>query len=225
MELEQAQQLGNELRAALSPYCVRIEIAGSTRRFKPDPKDLEIVAIPETGTFQIADLWGESQTVVMVNRLEDALSEYLTSDGPWVLDDQLRRAGPNYKRLRHKALDVACDLFITDARKWAYTFTIRTGPGDFSTALVKRAHYLRMFFDGCLLHKHPPMFFDGRTVPCPIGARCSQVVELTEEMDLFAALKMPYIPPERRGEVSPQTVLDISVEGGQRLDAFSARMA
>ena len=225
MKLEQAQQLANELCAELAPYCVRIEIAGSVRRLKAEPRDLEIVCITETGTFQMANLFGESQPVVLVNRLEDALSQYLTSDGPWQLDDQLRRAGPHYKRLRHKALDVACDLYITDARRWAYTFTIRTGPADFSTALVKRAHYLRSFFDGSLLYKHPPMFFDGRTVPCPIGASCSQVVELAEEMDLFAALQMPYIPPERRGEVSPQIVLDISVEGGQRLDAFSARMA
>lgn len=47
MHLEQAEQIANQIVKRLSPYCERIEIAGSIRRQNPSPKDIDLVLIPE----------------------------------------------------------------------------------------------------------------------------------------------------------------------------------
>ena len=46
MTLERAKEIAEKVVSQLSPYCERIEIAGSVRREKPFPKDVEIVCIP-----------------------------------------------------------------------------------------------------------------------------------------------------------------------------------
>ena len=56
MELQQAQALAEELASGLEPGCTRIEIAGSVRRGKPEPHDLEIVAIPKSTFVQTGNL-------------------------------------------------------------------------------------------------------------------------------------------------------------------------
>ena len=47
MQLCKIQRIANSVLKELKPYCERIEIAGSIRRQKPDPNDIEIVAIPK----------------------------------------------------------------------------------------------------------------------------------------------------------------------------------
>ena len=46
MTLAYAQQMAEALVELLAPACERIEIAGSVRRGKARPNDVEIVAIP-----------------------------------------------------------------------------------------------------------------------------------------------------------------------------------
>ncbi|GAJ14573.1 unnamed protein product, partial [marine sediment metagenome] len=46
MKLEQAQKIAEEVVKRLSPYCQRIQIAGSIRRQKPQVRDVDIVLIP-----------------------------------------------------------------------------------------------------------------------------------------------------------------------------------
>ena len=46
MKWQQAWEIGMEVVEAMSPACDRIMIAGSVRRPKPEPKDIEIVYIP-----------------------------------------------------------------------------------------------------------------------------------------------------------------------------------
>lgn len=47
MKLELAKTIANRLRERMSPFCERIEIAGSVRRQKDKVNDIEIVAIPK----------------------------------------------------------------------------------------------------------------------------------------------------------------------------------
>ena len=61
--------LAEKVRAGLEPLCVKIEIAGSIRRFRPEVHDVDLVAIPKNlseagplgGTVQISDsvVWKE----------------------------------------------------------------------------------------------------------------------------------------------------------------------
>ncbi len=201
MKLSAIQPLADSLLEQLRSACVRLEIAGSIRRQKPDPKDIEIVCIPSTGeyTVPVYEMFAApAATVHQVNHLEDALMT-LIAGGEWEFDPIVKRNGPRYKRLRHVTSGVCCDLFLTTSREWGYTFTIRTGPSDFSKALVTYAHRRTMFFNGNLLHKHAPVFdSNGEVKPCPAGERCLRIVETPEERDVFRALEMPWIEPSRR---------------------------
>jgi DNA polymerase (family 10) len=46
MELEKAKDIAREVIKELEPYCQRIQVAGSIRRQKPFPRDIDIVLIP-----------------------------------------------------------------------------------------------------------------------------------------------------------------------------------
>ena len=50
MKYEEALKIAEEVKALLAPHCLRIEIAGSIRRKKPEVKDIEIVAYPSPTT-------------------------------------------------------------------------------------------------------------------------------------------------------------------------------
>lgn len=198
MQLAQVQPIAQSLVEQLSSACVRIAIAGSVRRQKPEPQDIEIVAIPSLGRYAVQDLWGIDVEEHSVNHLEDALVT-LFDLGEWEFDPALRRNGPRYKRLRHIASGVCCDLFITDARRWGIIYTIRTGPGDFSKALVSFARRNGMFVQDGLLHKHLAEFdAAGEVKPCPAGERCMRIVETPEERDVFKALGLQWLEPKQR---------------------------
>ncbi|GAI99638.1 unnamed protein product [marine sediment metagenome] len=46
MELEKAKVIARKVVKELSPYCDKIQVAGSVRRQKPTVKDIDIVLIP-----------------------------------------------------------------------------------------------------------------------------------------------------------------------------------
>src|SRR5512139_1002751 len=197
MKLETIQPIADSLIERLSSACLRIEIAGSIRRRKPEPNDIEIVAIPALGSYTITDLFGAAVEEHPVNHLEDALLT-LFGLGEWDFDPVLRRNGPRYKRLLHIASGVCCDLFITDARRWGLIYTIRTGPGDFSKALVSYARRRGMFVLDGLLHKHTPQLDASGKPTCYSGERCGFIVSTPEEHDVFIALGLPFIEPRKR---------------------------
>lgn len=197
-----ALEIAHSLVATLSPGCERIEIAGSLRRGKANPKDIEIVAIPHVTKSPIRDMFGNEYDSEECNHLEAAI--YTACLGDWAYDMAVKRNGPRYKRLRHIS-GIACDLFITDARRWGAIYTIRTGPGEFSQMLVSRARRLGMFVDEGLLHNHRRAYretWDGRTnipLPCEKGDACPLIIPTPTEESFFAALKVDWIAPELRG--------------------------
>lgn len=198
--LEEMRNLADELVQLLSPGCVRIQVAGSILRQKPEPKDIEVVCISSTGVYTMRDLFGSVIETIPVNHLNDEIA--ISMPGKWDFDTETPRNGEHYKRLHHLATGICADVFITDARKWGYTLAVRTGPGEFSTALVTRAHHLRMFFSQCLLHNHPPARDGkGKVLACPMGDRCPQIIETPEESDVFAALQLRHIPPQQRASI------------------------
>ncbi len=202
MNLTTAQSIAASLVETLRPACVRIEIAGSLRRQKPEPHDIEIVCIPSLGVYTLNDLFGQPYKTITVNPLDDALGALLSA-GQWELDPELKRDGPRYKRLRQTPAGVCCDLFITDPRRWGIIYTIRTGPSAFSQALVSQALQHHQFVDDGLLHNHSRTYKtddlgNRLPLPCPRGESCSLVVETPDEADFFAALGLPFVEPSRR---------------------------
>lgn len=205
-----AYPLARELVGFLTPGCVRIEIAGSLRREKSEPGDIEIVAIPSLGTYEVRDLFDQVAERHAVNHLDQAL-DLLLDDGAWIFDTEVKRNGPKYKRLKHVVSGICCDLFITDRRRWGYTFAVRTGPAEFSHALVTRALNHGHFFRDGLLHAHAPLFEmkQGKreTQPCPLGETCPNIIETPDEIDLFNVLGLTYIEPNRRSLANPINIM------------------
>jgi DNA polymerase/3'-5' exonuclease PolX len=203
MKLAQAKQLGGALIEVLRSDCTQIELAGSTRRGKPEPDDIEICAVPRTALCRLDDLFGQPIETYLTDHLAERLIELFDNPlFPWKLDSVTPRNGPNYKRLRHKTADVCCDLFITDKRRWGYTFVVRTGPADFGHALMAFALKQGKFFKDCLLHNHLPQFEEknGKKVvkPCPKGDECPFIIETPDEFQFFNALGLLWLHPTER---------------------------
>jgi DNA polymerase/3'-5' exonuclease PolX len=205
-----ALDLINALIADIRDGCDRIEEAGSVRRRKDDCRDLEIVAIPRLERQEQIDLFGESRGFDEMNLLEERLRD-LFDGGQWELDPDLKRNGPRYKRLRHVSEAIAADLFLTTVRGWGGALAIRTGPADFSQALVTLAlRQGKHVADGYLIHGHPKP-----DRGCPAGAACPLIVPTPEETDFLNALGVPFLAPEHR-TVEAIRRASMSVGGSQR---------
>ena len=193
-------EIASSLVELLRPGCERIEIAGSLRRGKANPKDIEIVAIPQLSRVSKFDLFGNECDIDETNHLESAI--YSACLGNWAYDTTVKRDGPRYKRLRHHS-GVACDLFIADARRWGAIYTIRTGPGEFSQRLVMRARRMGYRVHEGLLHGHTfrQHIVNGilREIPCEKGDACPLIIPTLTEEAFFSALKMDWTEPSARG--------------------------
>jgi DNA polymerase/3'-5' exonuclease PolX len=192
MDLQQARALADELAEALSPGCERVSVAGSVRRGKPEVHDLEIVAIPRSEFVATGNLFGE-MSELEIDHFGPTLREVLDS-GRWMFDHVLKRNGPRYKRLRDERTGVCCDLFLATPAGWGGALAIRTGPSDFSQALVTLAlRQGKHVADGYLIHGHPKP-----DRGCPAGAACPLIVPTPEETDFLSALGLPFLAPEHR---------------------------
>lgn len=150
--------------------CERIEIAGSLRRRKETIGDIEVVCIPKYSPAGL-DLFGDPCPA------RSLLEEYIGSY-------HLLKNGPNYKQIQLHSVNV--DLFVTTPAQWGVIFTVRTGSSDFSHWLVTP----RQQGGGC------PGWLrvkDGRIVD-----KQGHPLETPEECDVFQALHVPWIEPEKR---------------------------
>jgi len=185
MQLKQARKIGMQVVEALTPRCERIAIAGSVRRDKPDPKDVEIVLIPAETDVQV-DLFTRKvlpyslDQVVLTAMLDDLL----------VLDPQVKRDGPKYKRFIHVASGAVVEIFAAEEGNWGYIWALRTGPADFMKLVVTprimggALPHMRCLHDGWVWRRTP----GGEDVR----------VWCSEERDFFAELRLPWWAPEER---------------------------
>jgi DNA polymerase/3'-5' exonuclease PolX len=185
MEWSAAHELAVTLMAPLSPACVRLEVAGSLRREKPDVKDIELVAIPRVEVE--TDLFGEPAGG---RSLLDTALDRCVAEGVLAWDTNVKRNGPRYKRFsRVCGVNIVLDLFVAEEANWGNVFAIRTGNGDFSKALVTQRQYGGLMpsalnqQDGYLWRTHP----DGR----------KERLECPTEAHFFAYLGVSVVPPPR----------------------------
>lgn len=197
MKLKQAENLANDFIFELRPWFDRAEIAGSIRRKSPEPKDIEIVVIPTRSQVgQTKNLFGEVIEDPYRNDFEYFLdyAEYQGESWAWMLDTETPRDGPKYKRLRHRETGICMDLYLTTPAGWGICYTLRTGPGDFSQALVTLALRQGRHVYECRLHDHPKV----KNKPCPKSTECPLILPTLEEGDFFEALGLPWIDPQAR---------------------------
>jgi DNA polymerase/3'-5' exonuclease PolX len=184
MRLDDARALAAALMEEMRPHCERLELAGSVRRGKAEPKDLEIVAIPLWEPMpDPADLFGER--TLRRNRLWEWANR--TRRVRW-----LKPAVPHREPWRPKEdgkywrgeleNGAPLDLFLTEPGNFGIITVIRTGPAEFSQAVVTQAKVLGRPCEG------------GWLTDSKAGGR----IETPDEESVFRALSLYYVPPEER---------------------------
>lgn len=113
MNLSDADKAAAEIVEAITPFCSRIEIAGSIRRRVLFPGDIEIVAIPKNQTLlQLRDIvnnkWGAPSIGLFPSK---------------------------YTRIRRS---YNIDLFWPTTRNWGMIYFIRTGSAEFAKKALIR---------------------------------------------------------------------------------------
>ncbi|NQU78242.1 hypothetical protein HQ545_00575 [Candidatus Woesearchaeota archaeon] len=108
MKLETAKKIAWDFIQQIQPYCIKIEVAGSTRRGNPEPNDIEICAIPE-------NLFG-------LKTIMDRQS-YIKGRFP-----------AKYSQIRFMGEKI--DVFWCRPGNWGNIFLIRTGPKEFSERIM-----------------------------------------------------------------------------------------
>jgi len=112
MDLERAQKIASEVVTRLTPYCDRIEVAGSIRRKKSRVNDVDIVLIP-------SDLWN--------------LTHEIMGLGP------AKVSGTKIQRVNCNGTQI--DIYFADEDTWATLLLIRTGSAEnniYLASLAKR---------------------------------------------------------------------------------------
>lgn len=189
----QAFQIASLIASRLEPHCRRIEIAGSLRRQRPTIGDIELIAIAKT--YFAAPVNLEEQLAGhgrVRNQLhehldtlirEGKITYHLTSAGARCWGDRLRK----FTLTTNLGVVYKVDLFMCEDADWGNTFVIRTGSADFSHWLVtQRASGGAM--PPNMHHAENRLWRDGQAIVC------------FEEVDFFAALGLPYIPPQFRDD-------------------------
>jgi DNA polymerase/3'-5' exonuclease PolX len=205
LPLVTASRLADEVAELLRPYCERLEIAGSIRREREDIGDIDIVCIPrfrtEVPTAAPTDLFGElvdpkAAEPVQISLLDERCAELLEL-GMFALffDTNGRKSwGSDLKKGYYKGLRL--DICSATAETWAYWYTIRTGPWEFSKRLVTE----RRHGGFCPQNLH---FKGGR-----LRQRDNEEpLDTPDEESLFAALGIAYLLPiVRSATVEPRRV-------------------
>ena len=173
MELTKAREIAEELKSLLEPGCARIEIAGSIRRQKPEVGDIELLVIPKYGGLACG-----------VNMLDQQLIDLMLGG---VLDYRLSKRGsrvygPKNKLMVHVPSGFGVDIFSTTEECWVVSLVVRTGGAETNKRIATRA---------ILKGWHFRAYGDGFDTP-------DGHIICHSEQEVFEAVGLPYLPPEKR---------------------------
>lgn len=129
-KIDSARIVAEKIIQKLSPFCLKIEIAGSIRREKRMVKDVEIVLVPKTTkTGLFLDTEERDADIVKIlsdwKRQNESLEKETKGDP---------KAG-KYLKLYYG--DYPIDLFIANPRNWGYIFALRTGSSNYNQTILK----------------------------------------------------------------------------------------
>ena len=180
MQLQEASVLAEKVRTALEPLCVKIEIAGSIRRSRPEVHDVDLVAIPKSlteagplgGTVQICD------SVVWKERFPKLLKKQ-----GLIVDV----SGQELIRCSYPSNGFQVDLYRARAETWGVILLVRTGSKDHNVKLCSLARSKGLKLSAC----------EGVVTKEGFG---ETIASRTEE-EMFSALGLRFIEPKDR-EVS-----------------------
>lgn len=170
MELLKAKCIAEQIKAVLESLCDRIIIAGSIRRQKPEPSDIELVCIPKY-VAGVDMLDAKIQTMIYF----DMLGYRLNKLGK-------KMYGPKNKLLVHVPSGIGVDVFSTDEQCWPVALVVRTG-GKVTNQRISMAAIKK----GLRFHAY------GRGFTGPNGE-----IICHSEREVFEAVNFRYLEPEER---------------------------
>jgi DNA polymerase/3'-5' exonuclease PolX len=202
LPLAVAQKVAAEVELLLAPACEMLDTVGSVRRLAAEVGDLEVLAVSKLGTEQ-ADLVSTRTFSLLERRVAELLA------GGRLQPHPVKPAnGQRYKKLWLADPGIQLDLFIVDGPRcrlctawypaalaapstckhewvgswWGPAYCVRTGPADFSKAMVTVLRERGMHLDELAVKK----LGGGEVTPCPT------------EREFFRLCGRPYMPPEYR---------------------------
>ncbi|MBA7610210.1 hypothetical protein ES703_17416 [subsurface metagenome] len=170
MQLEKARAIAEELKGLLEPACDRIEIAGSIRRQKPFPNDIELLAIPKY-VAGVDQLGRELGAMVFLGILNLRLNKR-----------GIRAYGSKNKLMVHVESGIGVDIFSTTEECWPVASVVRTG-GKITNQRISMAALRK----GYRFHAY------GSGFSTPDGE-----IVCRSEREVFEAVNLPYLEPWER---------------------------
>jgi len=148
MKLSSARNIAESIVVTLAPHCEpgRCVIAGSIRRGKPEPRDIEVVCIPNLAAFGLFgdELVTDPAFVHAVNLWDKVKGE------------------PTGKYTQRIVDGVKLDLFMPSRNCWGNILAIRTGSARFSHEVLANT-WVRLGFKSV----EGMLWRDGKPYPCP----------------------------------------------------------
>lgn len=137
MELKKARLIADGIVTRLRLWCERIEIAGSSRREKPEVGDIEICAIPKKIK---CDFFGGLAYDPGFNKAVFRLGTPIKG----MLGEDFKYAQLEINHLYGK---INLDLFVLTPDNWGWLFAVRTGSADFSHNVLAKG-WAKMGYHG-----------------------------------------------------------------------------
>lgn len=206
-----ARHLADQIVAELTPFCERIEVAGSVRRRKETVKDIEVLVIPKFGD-QPLDMFGHA-----LGSQPDLLADYLWDSPLWHRRPNAigsETFGPLNKLMLRSAAHMAgsplspgapvpewmpVDVFTGTAANFGRDWWIRTGPAAWNVATASRA--LRL---GGHMHAYGPYAF---THAAENALHGPEQVKCPDEASFAKWLGVPLLPPDQRTDEKAREVM------------------
>lgn len=142
MKLSEAKSIAQKYLELFRPHCLRIAVAGSVRREKPEVGDLEIICIPETYHLEL----------------------FLRKQESFIF----KKRGPKYQQIYLPLEGINLDLFICDYSTFGCNMVIGTGSADYSKKFMIEIRRRGFFCKNARLYKMRfPDDEEGELVPTP----------------------------------------------------------
>lgn len=169
----------------IADHCEVLEVGGSIRRGKPDPKDVELIAIAKD------TLWLTLDKMLAEGRFKKA--DYGGST----------RWGQTYRGLEVDGMKV--EVWTASPDTWGYIYWLRTGPGAANQYAVTRLWESSMRAQGGAIWYAT----DWEEIRKPVKGDKDKIewrsstkrqVSVKTEHDMFGLLNMPFLDPADRTE-------------------------
>jgi DNA polymerase (family 10) len=170
LPLATADKFAARIRAEMEPFCERIEIAGSIRRRRPFVNDVDVVVLPKP-------------------HLEAGLRERVKLKAERIITDGLQTLVVILTNDLQVDVWIAQpesrDLLEVKPSNFGSLLLCRTGSTEHNIYLIDHAKRR-----GLIWNPYHGVF-------SPIGGKSVCIASATEE-EIFAALQLEFIPPEKR---------------------------